>query len=264
MKIIKQCRDFFPSPSSGHLLGLDVNGVLQITHSYPLPSSQDELPQGANLEAERRRQQALWIKTLSEVNVDNNVVGWYQSAYLGSFMNTRVVDGLIAAGQNQMLHEKAVLIIHGILFPLGEFTDEDVSRSTSGPVSLRAFRLTSSFLAAHKDGKFTVDSLAQHNLTHRDILEELPVEVHNSHLVTSLLYTVESPSKTTLAPNFDVLDLSVDPYLEKNLEYLIEGMEEWSYEQGNLQYYQRQLGREQAKIAGWQAKRVITRFSMVY
>jgi len=44
--------------------------------------------------------------------------------------------------------------------------------------------------------------------------------------------------------------------LEKNLEYLIEGMDEWTYEQGNLQYFQRQLSREQAKIATWQAKRV--------
>jgi translation initiation factor 3 subunit H len=90
-------------------------------------------------------------------------------------------------------------------------------------------------------------------LTHRDILEELPLEIHNSHLVTSLLHTFESP---VLSPNYDTLDLSVDPYLEKNLEYLIEGMDEWTYEQGNLQYFQRQLGREQTKIAAWQTKRV--------
>jgi translation initiation factor 3 subunit H len=115
MKIIKQCRDFFPSSNSGHLLGLDVNDTLQVTNSYPLPSSQDELPHGANLETERRRQQALWIKGLSEVNVDNNIVGWYQNACLGNFMNSRVVNGLIAAGQNQRLNDKAVLIIHGTL-----------------------------------------------------------------------------------------------------------------------------------------------------
>lgn len=156
MKIIKQCRDFFPSPSGGHLLGLDVNGVLQITNSYPLPSSQDDLPPGANLETERRRQQALWIKTLSEVNVDNNIIGLYQSAYLGSFMNARVVDGLVAAGQSQMLNDNAILIIHGILAK-ERVLILDVSRSASGPVSLRAFRLTSSFLAAHKEAKFTVE-----------------------------------------------------------------------------------------------------------
>jgi translation initiation factor 3 subunit H len=113
MKIIKQCRDFFPAQTSGHLLGLDVNGVLQITNSYPLPTSQDDIPAGANLEMERRRHQNLWIKSLNEVNVDNNMVGWYQSAYLGSFMNTRVVDGLIATGQSPMLNDKAILIVHG-------------------------------------------------------------------------------------------------------------------------------------------------------
>ena len=143
-----------------------------------------------------------------------------------------------------------------------------MSRSASGPVSLRAFRLTPSFLTAHKEAKFTVErsfhplqssfpnsSLSRHNLTHRDILEELPLEVHNSHLVTSLLHTIDS---TVLSPNYDSLDLSVDPYLERNLEYLIDGMDEWTYEQGNLQYFQRQLAREQSKIAAWQAKRVST------
>ena len=149
----------------------------------------------------------------------------------------------------------------------------DVSKSASGPVSLRAFRLTPAFLAAHKEGKFTLDgsrsqtlrienvdrlmsvySLSKHNLTHRDILEELPLQVHNSHLVTSFLHTISNGP--VLHPNYDTLDLSLDPYLEKNLECLIEGMEEWSYEQGNLQYFQRQLAREQSKIAGWQAKRV--------
>jgi translation initiation factor 3 subunit H len=114
MKIIKQCRDFFPSLCSGHLLGLDVNGVLQVTNSYPLPSSQEELPPNANLDIERRRQQSVWIKSLGEVNVDNNLVGWYQSAYLGGFMNSRVIDGLLAVGQNQMLNDQAILIIHGM------------------------------------------------------------------------------------------------------------------------------------------------------
>ena len=92
-------------------------------------------------------------------------------------------------------------------------------------------------------------------------MEELPVQIHNSHLVTSLLHTIENPlekGSVALSPNFDTLDLSIDPYLEKNLEYLIDGMDEWSYEQGNLQYFQRQLTREQAKIAAWQAKRVLS------
>jgi translation initiation factor 3 subunit H len=145
----------------------------------------------------------------------------------------------------------------------------DVSRSGSGAVSLRAFRLTSAFVAAHKEGKFTVErypksplqltlSLSRHNLTHRDILEELPLEVHNSNLTTSLLQALDSPLTNTvpLSPNFDALDLNLDPYLEKNIEYLLDGLDEYSYEQGNLQYFARQLAREQSKIAAWQAKRV--------
>ena len=100
-------------------------------------------------------------------------------------------------------------------------------------------------------------SLARNNLTHRDILEELPLEVSNSHLITSLLHSIDAP---VLAPNYDTLDLSIDPYLERNLEHVIDRVDEWTYEQGNLQYFQRQLGREQAKIAAWQAKRVSSWF----
>lgn len=32
------------------------------------------------------------MKSLRRVNVDNNTVGWYQSAFLGSFINSSIVE----------------------------------------------------------------------------------------------------------------------------------------------------------------------------
>ena len=58
-----------------------------------------------------------------------------------------------------------------------------------------------------------------------------------------------------LAPNLDSLDLSVDPFLEKTCDLLLESIETHQTEQNNAQYYQRSLAREQAKIQGWQQKR---------
>jgi translation initiation factor 3 subunit H len=57
------------------------------------------------------------------------------------------------------------------------------------------------------------------------------------------------------APNLDNLDLSIDPFLEKTCDALLDSIEAHQTEQNNASYYQRSLAREQAKIKDWQAKR---------
>lgn len=105
---------------------------------------------------------------------------------------------------------------------------------------------------------------------------ELPVQIHNSHLLTSFLHQLPSPpssqsidlppslsalkndplaQSTVLSPNFDNLGLSIDPFLEKNCNLLLDAIETHHTENNNFQYYQRSLAREQQKIATWQAKR---------
>jgi translation initiation factor 3 subunit H len=61
--------------------------------------------------------------------------------------------------------------------------------------------------------------------------------------------------KFSLDPNFDSLDLSIDPFLEKTCDLLLESIEAHHTELNNHQYYQRSLAREQAKITQWQTKR---------
>ncbi len=105
---------------------------------------------------------------------------------------------------------------------------------------------------------------------------ELPITIHNSHLLTSLLHQLPAPPSTEarpmplgrsslakeasqlrspLNPNLDSLDLSIDPFMEKTCDLLLDSIETHYTELNNYQYYQRQLGREQAKIASWQQKR---------
>jgi len=121
-----------------------------------------------------------------------------------------------------------------------------------------------------------VTSLQKSNFRYQDILTELPVTIHNSHLLTSFLHQLPAaPPKTapqfptTLAalqsapsarqaplyPNFDTLELSVDPFLEKTCDLLLDTIENHHTELNNHQYYQRSLAREQTKITAWQAKR---------
>jgi translation initiation factor 3 subunit H len=66
-----------------------------------------------------------------------------------------------------------------------------------------------------------------------------------------------------LVPNFDNLSLSIDPFLEKNCDLLLDTIETHNTENNNFQYYQRSLAREQAKIAAWQVKRKAENVSRV-
>jgi translation initiation factor 3 subunit H len=120
------------------------------------------------------------------------------------------------------------------------------------------------------------NSIQKSGLKYQDILIELPLTIHNSHILTSLLHqlpseppktaldfptslaALKSDTKTTtnpLAPNFESLDLSIDPFLEKTCDLLLESIETHQNELNNHQYYQRSLAREQAKITAWQQKR---------
>lgn len=58
-----------------------------------------------------------------------------------------------------------------------------------------------------------------------------------------------------LNPNLDALELSVDPFLEKTCDLLLDTIENHHTELNNHQYYQRSLAREQVKITAWQQKR---------
>ncbi|KAI9819009.1 MAG: hypothetical protein M1826_001224 [Phylliscum demangeonii] len=275
MKIIKHCSQTFPTTATGSIVGLDVHGVLQVTNSFPFPhvelansDSHHELTTASHLAAAAPRAksntvyQNEMIKYLREVNVDGNNVGWYTSAHMGNFVNPHMIENQYF--YQKELNERTVALVH------------DVSRSAQGSLSLRAFRLSPAFMAQYKDGKFTVESLQKSGLSYKQILVELPLTIHNSHLLTSLLHqlplrptTLELALPSSLAelgresriaptplyPNLDALDLSIDPYLEKTCDLLLDGIETHYTELNNQQYYQRQLGREQAKIAQWQLKR---------
>ena len=122
----------------------------------------------------------------------------------------------------------------------------------------------------------TFYSLQKSGFKYSDILVELPIQIHNSHLVNTFLHQVPSMLKSgvlapptavseiesnpalandPLAPNFDSLSLSIDPFLSQTADNLLDAIETHHVESNNFSYYSRALAREQAKIQQWQAKR---------
>jgi translation initiation factor 3 subunit H len=275
MKIIKHSSQNFPTTATGSLVGMEKNGTLEITSSFPFPTVDVPATDGhhnndsaSNLAAAAPRSKANvvyqneMIKFLREVNVDANNVGWYTSASMGNFINLNMIENQFFFQKET--NERTVALVH------------DVSRSSQGTLSLRAFRLSPTFMAAYKEGKFTTENLQKNGFRYQDILVELPLTIHNSHLLTSLLHQLPSDApkeelafppnlaalrqdpntpQPPLFPNLDSLDLSIDPFLEKTCDLLLESIENHHTELNNHSYYQRSLGREQAKITAWQQKR---------
>ncbi|OJJ38850.1 hypothetical protein ASPWEDRAFT_57440 [Aspergillus wentii DTO 134E9] len=273
MKIIKHCSQTFPTTATGSIVGMDVGGTLEITNTFPFPvvempaeSHFDNAAPNPAAAAPRAKANAAYqaemIRMLREVNIDANNVGWYTSANMGNFVNMNVIENQFF--YQKEMNERTVALVH------------DVSRSAQGSLSLRAFRLSPKFMTAFKENKFTAEELQKSNLRYQDIFVELPVEIHNSHLITSFIHQLQSPiaagptelpqslaalesgpfvKSNVLTPNYDNLSLSIDPFLEKNCDLLLDSIETHHTETNNFQYYQRSLAREQTKITNWQTKR---------
>ncbi|KAI6779699.1 Eukaryotic translation initiation factor 3 subunit H-like protein [Emericellopsis cladophorae] len=270
VKINKHCSSAFPTTATGAIVGMDQNGVLEITNSFGFPStdgassdSHQNDASAAAAAAPRQKSNQTYqnemIRHLKEVNVDANNVGWYTSVTLGNFVNMNFIENQV---HYQTANNATVALVY------------DASKSSQGNLALRAFRLTTSFMTAFKEGKFTTDILQKSKLSYKDIFAELPVTIHNSHLLTSFLHQIpglpseediEPPVSSAdlerdqvqapLHPSIDMLDLAIDPFLEKTCDLLIESIESHYTDLNNFQFYQRQLGREQTKISQWQAKR---------
>ncbi|KAI6083349.1 eukaryotic translation initiation factor 3 subunit 3 [Hypoxylon rubiginosum] len=271
MKIVRHCSNSFPTTATGSIVGMDRDGVLEVTNTFPFPTVDVASVEGSHQNdasalaaaAPRAKANIVYqnemIRHLKEVNVDANNVGWYTSATMGNFVNSSFIENQY---HYQRENDRTIALVH------------DVSRSSQGALSLRAFKLTQNFMTSFKEGKFTTESLQKSKLTFKDILVEFPINIHNSHLLTSFLHQLpvaatteevtmptsladleRNPVKMPLHMSTDILELSIDPFLEKTCDLLLDSIESHYTELNNHQYYQRQLAREQTKITAWQTKR---------
>jgi len=256
MKIIKHCRGNLPELVTGQLLGLDFSDTLEVTGCFALLGKNfdgaEEQASGTTLSAEYHLEM---MRCLREQNVDQNVVGWYQSAFLGSFFSEQLLDTQV---NYQMKIKNSVVIIY------------DPFRTHNGALSLKAYRLADEFVELYQQKSTSLDALlAKHRLKWTDIFIEIPISIRNSPIVNCCLFELEQSSSKTdfdrstgvtlpsinetmsaqqpYPSQIDVLDLNPSSFLEKNLECLIDSIEELGGEQNRLWHFQRkqqQLNRQ--------------------
>ncbi|CAI0448544.1 unnamed protein product [Linum tenue] len=235
LKIIKHCKEFSPALVTGQLLGLDVGSVLEVTNCFPFPIREED----EEVEADGANYQLEMMRCLREVNVDNNTVGWYQSTLMGSFQTVELIETFMNYQENI---RRCVCIIY------------DPSRSSQGVLAFKALKLSDSFMELYKTNNFTGEKLREKNLSWVDIFEEIPIKVSNSALISAFMTGLEDDTPVTQC-DYDRLQLSTNPFLERSAEFLIECMDDLSMEQQKFQFYHRNLSRQQSQQQTWLQKR---------
>ena len=194
------------------------------------------------------------LRGLKEVRADDRVVGFYQTTTSGAFFQQTLVD--TQAIHQERLRHGGVVIVH------------DVSQTTRGNASFRAFRLTAGFLNAYKKSGFSTSSLINYSLTFSSILEEVPLKIRTNPLLSSFLGSLTETGQpallegsaggsgvgSTISGTFAQLEMGRGG-LTRNLEQMAEAVDNHRTEEGNLAYLSRQIARERARAENYIAKR---------
>ncbi len=109
-------------------------------------------------------------------------------------------------------------------------------------------------------------SMIAHKLTFNSILKEIPLKIRTNPLLSAFVSTLSerhlspltesTPAevyRTSLPPLYSTLDLG-NPTLSKNLENVVEAIDNYKTEEGNLAYHIRQISREKARAETYVAK----------
>lgn len=207
---------------------------MEITNCFPHPRNDDD-------DFDEMSYQIEMMRKLRDVNVDHFHVGWYQSTFLGSFLNKTFVESQF---NYQKSIEESVVIVY------------DPLQTNQGMLSFKAYRLTKKLMDLYSSGEknFTPEGLTQKGISFNNLLEEVPVTIKTSNLVNTLITEIEEASPPAVKEEF--LSLATGSYLEKNVQLLIEGADELCQDSQKLHNYQRNVARQQQQIDAYKQRRM--------
>merc|ERR1719183_722510 len=166
---------------------------------------------------------------MRDVNIDANTVGWYQSTYLGGFLDDKLIDSMFM--YQESISKSVVLVF-------------DPLQDSVGKCGFKAYRLKQEFFK-RKMSEQRGEALHLDGLTSDGVFEEVPIQVHNPCLVEAYLceWATGDASSTTVA--FESLDMENQTFMERNVQFLLECLDDLAAEQQKLQYCERNLVRQQ-------------------
>ncbi|KAK2083482.1 Eukaryotic translation initiation factor 3 subunit H [Saguinus oedipus] len=158
------------------------------------------------------------MRSLRHVNIDHLHVGCYQHAI-----------------------EESVILIY------------DPIKTAQGSLSLKAYRLTPKLMEVCKEKDFSPEALKKANITFEYMFEEVPIVIKNSHLINVLMWELEK--KSAVADKHELLSLASSNHLGKNLQLLMDRVDEMSQDIVKYNTYMRNTSKQQQQKHQYQQRR---------
>eukprot|EP00760_Papus_ankaliazontas_P015189 PhM_4_TR16393/c0_g1_i1/m.88306/K03247/EIF3H; translation initiation factor 3 subunit H len=169
----------------GYLFGVAVGDVLEITNCISLPpeKTSTEYESEAQKEAahrqfldDRQKYQSTFADCFRRMNMDSEVVGWYNVAFPEGPASKSVVE---VQYQSQADSPTFIMVSY------------DPFRSLSGKLQLRVMRLTKEYMTLRAKGELTQRGVTDAGLVSAGIYEEIPYDVHVPLLTRVFLYETD-------------------------------------------------------------------------
>ncbi|XP_062509204.1 eukaryotic translation initiation factor 3 subunit H-like [Corticium candelabrum] len=230
LKIIQHCEQEGGGAEAvqGNLLGLvdEGNKRVEITNCFPTPQRGDEEEEDSG---QLQEYQIEMMRLMREVNIDYMLVGWYQSTFVRSSLNRTLVE-------SQFTYQKAIEASIVLLY--------DPVRTSQGCLSLKAYRLSEAAIEMCKENwDYSVDLLNKLDVAHGEILQEVPIVIHNSHLINILSCQLGAQNPEPELVDFLSLGTSVE--LEKNVRLLMSAIDDVGGDASKFSNYQRLVAKHQ-------------------
>ena len=198
MRIVKHCNEHSPTIVAGSLLGLALNGVLEVTYSFAFPATSTD----GESAIDGNTYQLEMMKLLRDVNIDNNCIGWYQSMYMGTVCTSDIVNYQYSYQSSEETSENSIVIMY------------DPLQSQRGNLMLKAYRLSKEYMELKKNdlNKFIKPSA---------IMEELPMTIRCQGPSAAFLRCLADFYEEDIGCEFDALKMEESEMLvERHVELM--------------------------------------------
>jgi translation initiation factor 3 subunit H len=241
MRIVKHCNENSNTIVAGSLLGLDIDGVLQVTYSFAFPQPKNEGENSAEEtdDLDGATYQVEMMKMLRDVNIDNNCIGWYQSMNMGTICTSDVVSYLYSYQSSEELSENSIVIFY------------DTTLSRRGDLVLKAFRLSKKFMELRRA------KASNQFIRPNEILEELPLKIRTIGHASAYVRCLQDTHHTQIDCEFESLNMQqVDTVVEKHLETMSTWFDDILSQQTGFQQYAKTHFKTRQEQIRWLTRRI--------
>lgn len=239
--------------TTGPIFGFDgvEDNIISVTHTIAFPTfnnssnnSNNSADDFFNLRSSNSKFQQDFLSKLETAGYTAHLLGWFIYSTGGKYISPSVVESLLQLQEtlrNNKREIPSLLMVY------------DPSKSRDGYLSLKCFKLSDAFLRTVKsENKFIAKNLIENKLSFKNLLEEMAVIIKSNHLTNLKIQEFDLDSAT----DSDTLLITPSSYenIKHSTDQLYDAINHFNHNLGNLNYFQRNLARDIAKISKWESK----------